>query len=192
MEPKFFAKPADFRKWLKSNHRKLDEQWIGFYKVKSGIPSMTWPQSVDEALCFGWIDGKRMSIDEKSYKIRFTPRRPNSIWSAVNLKRVPELIEMGLMKDAGLEIYNKRKPKNERLYAYEQGTLKLDPNYKKQLKSNKKAWAFFQKLTPSVKKPSIGYVMMAKREETRIKRLGILIQCCEEGKKLPSLRRKGE
>src|ERR1700749_1534550 len=119
MEPTFFAKQADFRKWLTKNHEKQKELYVGFYKVGSGKPSITWPQSVDEALCFGWIDGVRKSIDEHSYYIRFTPRKPGSIWSAINIKKIEELTQKGLMYPMGIEAFGKRKENKSKVYAYE-------------------------------------------------------------------------
>src|ERR1051325_9547371 len=128
---KFFKTPADFRKWLEKNHESLDEQWIGFYKRDSGKPSITWPESVDEALCFGWIDGLRKSIDAVSYRIRLTPRKPRSIWSSVNSKRAQELKEMGRMHSSGLKVFENRDLKRSGLYAYEQRQHQLDPPFEK-------------------------------------------------------------
>ena len=190
MEPKFFPTPEDLRQWLAENHEKLDEQWIGFYKKSTGIPSITWPESVDQALCYGWIDGLRKSIDGKSYKIRFTPRRPKSTWSAVNIKRIAELKEMGLMQAPGLAAFERRTEKNSEIYSYERDKMKLDPAYEAKIRENEKAWAFWQKLAPSYKKSTTHWVMSAKQEATRQRRLGILIQSSEEGLKIPLLRRK--
>lgn len=188
-EPKFFPTPADFRTWLASNHDKEEVLWVGYYKKATKIPSITWPESVDEALCYGWIDGLRKSIDDKSYKIRFTPRRPNSNWSAVNIKRVAELKKTGMMKAAGLEAYAKKTAEKSRIYSYEQAQAALDPSYEAKIKANSKAWAFFENLAPSYKKASIRWVMSAKREETRLRRLGILIESSAEEQKIPQLRR---
>src|SRR3954466_13273011 len=119
MTPTFFTKQSDFRKWLQKNHKKETELLVGFYKVNSGKPSMTWSESVDEALCFGWIDGVRRTIDETAYQIRFTPRKASSIWSAVNIKKVEELKKKGLMKEAGLEAFSKRKEERSAIYSHE-------------------------------------------------------------------------
>src|SRR6266436_6338531 len=126
--PAFFASPSELRAWFEQNHQTTQELWIGFYKTSSGQPSITWPESVDQALCFGWIDGVRRSIDDISYSIRFTPRKPHSIWSSVNIKRMSELIEPGLVQPAGLKAFNERDQKKSGRYSYEQRkTLKLDP-----------------------------------------------------------------
>ena len=189
MEPTFFPTPEDFRKWLKDNHDKEEVLWVGYYKKATGIPSMTWPESVDQALCYGWIDGLRKSVDEKRYKIRFTPRRPTSVWSAVNIKKMEELTQAGLMQPAGLAIYAKRKDKKSRGYSYEQNEVELAPEYESKIKENVTAWTFFENLAPSYKKASIRWVMSAKREETRLRRLRILIESSEEQQKIPQLRR---
>lgn len=189
MEPKFFPTPADFREWLDEHHEKEDVLWVGYYKKATGIASITWPESVDEALCYGWIDGLRKTVDEQRYKIRFTPRRPNSIWSAVNIGRVEALTQLGLMQPAGLAAYAKRKDKKSKVYSYEQEKVVLDPAYKAKIKENPKAWEYYKKLAPSYKKASIRWVMSAKREETRLKRLNILIESSEDQQKIPQLRR---
>ena len=170
---------------MAENHQKATEQWVGYYKKASKIPSITWPESVDQALCFGWIDGLRKSIDARRYKIRFTPRRPNSLWSAVNLKRVPELIESGLMTPAGLAIYEQRNPEKAELYAQEREEALLNPEYEDAFRRDPLAWSFFENLAPSYRKASVHYVMSAKREETRQKRLKLLIDCSREQRKLP-------
>lgn len=181
MKPIFFAKQSEFRKWLKENHKKETELVVGFYKVDSGIPSMTWSQSVDEALCFGWIDGVRKSIDKDSYQIRFTRRRPGSFWSAVNLKKIEELTQKGLMQPAGIECFQNRKSEKSGTYTYENEAVKLSPQFEKQLKSNKIAWKYFQSLAPSYKKSSTNWVMSAKQEATRLKRFNQLLADCEKG-----------
>jgi uncharacterized protein YdeI (YjbR/CyaY-like superfamily) len=189
MKPKFFKYPGDFGKWLAKYHATADELWVGFYKKVTGLKSMTWPESVDQALCFGWIDGIRKSIDDQSYMIRFTRRRPNSIWSAVNLKKFAMLKSQGLIMPPGQAIYDVRKEKHTNRYSFEQGTLKLLPAYEKKLKSNKKAWAYFQNLPPSAKKQSIWYVMSAKQRVTQLRRLDVLIYSSEKKLRIPQLRR---
>src|SRR2546422_365051 len=141
MKPTFFKTPSDFRTWLEKNHAAAKELLIGFYKKDSGRPSITWPESVDQALCFGWIDGIRRSLDDISYTIRFTPRRPTSIWSAVNIKSAQRLIEQGLMQPAGLRAFEARKEYKSGIYSYEQRTAQLPEPYEKGLKKNKAAWA---------------------------------------------------
>src|SRR5262245_29222384 len=154
MEPTFFAKQSDFRKWLRKNHKKETELVVGFYKVDSGKPSITWSQSVDEALCFGWIDGVRKSINNDSYQIRFTQRKPTSIWSGINIKKVAELIRLGQMQPAGLASFEKRTEQKSKIYTYESEEAKFTQNFEKQFKANKKAWSYFQSLAPSYKKLS--------------------------------------
>ncbi len=187
MKPKFFSNPTKFRNWLEKNHNRKDELIVGYYKVASGKPSMTWSESVDQALCYGWIDGIRRSICEISYCIRFTPRRPRSTWSAVNLKKIQVLTKLGLMNSEGIKAYKKRTTKNSEIYSHEQKYLKLKKEYEKKLKANKKAWAYFESLAPSYKKPTIWWVMSAKKEETQIRRLDILISSSSNGKLIPQL-----
>jgi uncharacterized protein YdeI (YjbR/CyaY-like superfamily) len=175
MTPTFFAKQADFRKWLEENHKTKTEIFVGFYKVDSGKPSITWSQSVDEALCFGWIDGVRKSIDKESYQIRFTQRKPTSIWSAVNIKKMEELVQQGLMQSVGLAIFEKRTENKSRIYAFENAEVQFSPDFEKQFKANKVAWEYFQSLAASYRKPSSNWVMSAMQETTRIKRLNELI-----------------
>lgn len=185
----FFPTPDDFRKWLKENHKTETEIWVGYYKKATGKPSITWPESVDQALCFGWIDGIRKRIDEEAYQVRFTPRKPNSHWSHVNIRRIEELKKTKRVTQAGLAAYAKRDPENTGKAFFEQKKVELSPDYKKRLKSNKKAWDFFtKKLAPSYQKQSIHWVMSAKRKETCEKRLMILIDCSSKKQKIPPLK----
>jgi len=179
MKPLFFAKPSDLRKWFEKNHSKETEVYIGFYKVASGKPSIIWSESVDQALCFGWIDGVRRSIDEISYYNRFTPRKPTSTWSAINIQKVKDLTKKGLMTPAGIEAFSKRQEKKSGIYSHEKEETKLSPVYLKKFKTNKKAWKFFQALAPGYRKVAIHRIMDAKQEATRIKRLEILISNSE-------------
>lgn len=185
----FFETPKAFRAWLEKNHEKKDVQWIGYYKVATGKPSMRWEESVREALCFGWIDGLRKSIDDESYKIRFTPRKPDSHWSAKNIEMVEELIEQGKMKKPGLKAYEKRDEKNSRRASFERESVKLKKEYEDQIRQKKKAWKFFEELAPGYTRTSIHWVMSAKREDTRQRRLKILIESCEKEEKIPLLQR---
>src|SRR3989339_2228238 len=187
MNPEFFKTKKNLRKWFEKNHNKLSEQWIGFYKTSSGKESITWSESVDEALCFGWIDGIRKSIDEDSYMIRFTPRKKGSIWSAVNTKRIKELIKPGLVKPTGLEAFSKRDEKKTNRYSFEQEKVKLPAEFEKKIKANKKAWEYFQKLPAYAKRVSTWWVISAKKDETKLSRLNTLIKCSEEGIKIPGL-----
>lgn len=184
----FFKTPADFRNWLKKNHAKKAEAWVGFYKTSSGKKSITWPESVDQALCFGWIDGLRKGIDEESYKIRFTPRKKSSIWSAVNLKKMEELKKSGLMQEAGLKIFNERNEKNEKKYSFEQQEIKLDTSYEKKFKSGKEAWKWFSSSAASYQKAAIWWVMQAKQESTRLRRLETLIKDSANGERIKEMR----
>lgn len=192
MKPIFFPTQADFRKWLEKNYESAGELWVGYYKKDTGIPSIDWPQSVDEALCFGWIDGIRKSVDEKSYMIRFTPRRHKSNWSAINIKRVGELKKLGLMKPPGLAAFEKREEHRSEIYSFERKAVTLDKKYESEFKKNKKAWTFFSSAPPSYQKPAMWWVMSAKQEETRLKRLTQLIQDSAAGLKIKQLRRPGD
>ena len=180
----FFPSPADFRNWLKKHHASATELWVGFYKKSSGRPSISWPESADEALCVGWIDGIRKSVDDISYKIRFTPRRPGSIWSAVNIRRVPVLIDEGRMQPAGLKAYQARKENRSGIYSYEQRRDQLEEPYASLLRKNKAAWDFFQAQPASYRKLAGWFVVSAKKEETRLKRLEKLIEDSAKGKRL--------
>ena len=180
----FFATPLDFRKWLAKNHKKEAELIVGFYKVDSGKPSMTWPQSVDQALCFGWIDGIRRSIDKESYCIRSTPRRPTSIWSAINIKKVEELTIQGLMQPAGLEISKQRKEVKSMIYSFENETKMLSGELEKKFKENSMAWNFFITQAKSYQKTIIHWIMTAKQEKTQLSRLEKVISESENHKRL--------
>jgi uncharacterized protein YdeI (YjbR/CyaY-like superfamily) len=188
-KPVFFATPAKFRAWLNKNHAKADEIWVGFYKVSSGKKSMTWKECVDQALCYGWIDGIRKSIDGESYMNRLTPRRPGSNWSAVNIKRVTELTELGQMKPAGLKAFEARDLRKTNMYSFEQGDARggLSPELAKEFKQNKKAWEFFEAQPPGYRKTSSFWVMSAKRAETRQRRLAKLIADSAKAKRLDLL-----
>lgn len=189
MQIKFFATPAALRKWLEKNHDKTHELWVGFYKKSSGKSSITWPEAVDQLLCFGWIDGVRKSVDDESYAIRVTPRKPRSVWSAVNLKRVEELTKMGLMHPAGLAVFQARDLKKSGLYSFENRPQKLAPKYEKQMRVNKKAWEFFQAQPPWYRRTASWWVLSAKKEETRLKRLATLIADSAQGKTIAPLKR---
>lgn len=175
MKATFFPTQDKFRQWLKQHHKKETELIVGYYKVGSGKPSMTWSQSVDQALCFGWIDGIRRSLDDESYCIRFTPRKSTSIWSAINIKKIEELTRQGLMQPAGLTSFENRKENKSRIYSFENEEVKFPTALEKQFKANKKAWKYFQSLAVSYRKTSLHWVMSAKQEITRIKRLNLLI-----------------
>lgn len=191
MKPTFFATPSEFRMWFEEHHDKTQELLVGFYKKSSGKPSITWPEAVDEALCFGWIDGVRKGIDDVSYTIRFTPRKLRSIWSAVNVKRAKELASLGLMRPAGLKAFEERAEEKSGIYAYEQeNAAELDEAYEQQFRANKKAWDFFQAQASWYRRAAIWWVISAKREETRLKRLVTLIESSEHGRTVPLLTRR--
>ncbi len=191
MKPRFFATPDKFRSWLEANHDQEIELWVGFHKRDSGVPSITWPESVDAALCFGWIDGVRKSLDETKYMIRFTPRKGRSKWSAVNLRRVEKLESLGLMHPAGLKVLAERVVVKPAGYAYEQRhEITLDPAQEKLFRANEKAWEFFQKQANWYRKTSLWWVVSAKKEETRLKRLEQLIDDSGQGKHIAQLNRQ--
>jgi uncharacterized protein YdeI (YjbR/CyaY-like superfamily) len=183
----FFPTQKHLRKWFEKNHKKEKELLVGYFKVSSGKPSVTWSQSVDEALCFGWIDGIRRSVDEESYCIRFTPRNPKSNWSAINIRKVEELTKLGLMKPEGLKVFGFRKEEKSKIYAYENPGVLLDKSFEKLFKANKKAWKFFQTTTPTYRKVTSRWVMSAKQESTKLKRLNELINDCAAGKKIKAM-----
>jgi uncharacterized protein YdeI (YjbR/CyaY-like superfamily) len=179
----FFATPTDFRAWLEAHHEDARELWVGFFKKGSGKPSITWPEAVDEALCFGWIDGVRKSIDDVSYANRFTPRQARSHWSAVNVRRVEELERLGLMRPAGLKAFEARLEDRTATYSYEQRHLaKLEPAQEAELRANERAWEFFQAQAPWYRRVAVYWVVSAKREETRRRRLAQLIEASEQGR----------
>ena len=185
MKPKFFKTPREFRHWLSKHHDQESELLVGFYKKDSGRQSITWPESVDQALCFGWIDGIRRRIDDYSYSIRFTPRRQPSTWSNVNIKRVGELKELGLMQPTGLQAFEARREYRSGIYAYEQRSPELPPEYQKLLDKNNAAQKFFAAQPPPYRKAVHWYVVGAKREETRLKRLNEVIKHSAAGQRLP-------
>ncbi len=187
MKPVFFPSPAAFRAFLQERHARPGELWVGFHKRDSGKPSITWPESVDVALCFGWIDGVRKSLGDTSYTIRFTPRKPCSNWSAVNVKRARELIAMGLMQPAGLKAFEQRVESD---YSYEQ---RKSPEFgaegEKLFRANRKAWEFFQGQPPWYRRTATWWVISAKKPETRVRRLGTLIDDSAHGRTLAVLPR---
>lgn len=185
----FFKNQLALRKWFIKNHLKKKEMILAYYKKATKKESVDWSQSVDEALCFGWIDGIRRKVDEEVYTIRFTPRKAKSHWSDVNLKKIEVLKDAGLMFPAGLAAFSKMDTKNSRQAAYEKKNIPvLDKKFEAQIKANKKAWEFFSNLAPSYKKVTINWLMSAKREETKLRRLKVLIESSEQGLKIPNLR----
>jgi len=184
MKIKYFKSAREFRSWLEKNHAVRQELWVGYHKKNSKQPSLTWPESVDEALCFGWIDGIRKRVDDLRYAIRFTPRRRESIWSAVNIRRARELNDRGLMQAPGMAAFDALKENRSGIYSYEQRSANLDGPYEKKLKQNKAAWDFFYAQSPSYRKAIGWWIVSAKQEVTRLKRLEQLIQKSETGERI--------
>lgn len=184
MTATFFATQDDFRAWLEKHYKQETELLVGFYKLGSGKPSMTWSESVDQALCFGWIDGVRRSIDKDSYSIRFTPRKKTSNWSAINIKKMEALTKAGLMTEAGQNAFDQRVESRSKIYSYENEPAVLDAEYESQFKKNTAAWDFFIKQAPSYKKLAIHWIMDAKQEKTRQARLEKAIRISEEQKRV--------
>ena len=192
MKPKFFPTPADFRAWLEANHGSAKELLVGYYKKDSGRPSITWPESVDEALCYGWIDGVRRSHGDVAYTIRFTPRRSTSIWSAVNVAKVKELTRQGRMREAGVRAFAARRAERTGIYAFERKeAAKLSREETKRLRANREAAAFFGSQPPGYRRTALHWVVSAKRPETRERRLAQLIADSAAGRRIGLLARPG-
>ncbi len=185
----FFTTTAELRTWFEAHHTTAKELFVGYYKKGTGKQSISWSESVDEALCFGWIDSVQRGIDEESYCLRFTPRKPKSIWSAVNIKKVAELTAQGRMQPAGLAAFAKRTEDKSGVYAFEQGDIALSDEYQQTLEKHPQAWAFFQKQPASYRKNVHWWIMSAKQEVTRLKRLQQLIDNSTAGLKVPPFRR---
>jgi uncharacterized protein YdeI (YjbR/CyaY-like superfamily) len=189
MEPTFFATPADFRAWLERHHESHSELIVGFHKRGSGRSSITWQESVAAALCFGWIDGVRRRIDDTSYSIRFTPRKARSTWSAVNIRRMNELVEEGLVAPAGLDTFERRTDDRTAIYSYEQRkAAKLEPDQERRLRTDERARAYFEAQPPSYRSAAIHWVTSAKKPETRERRLQQLIASSAASEPVPPLR----
>ena len=187
-KPTFFPTPADFRTWLEAHHDKFRELLVGFHKKSSGKRSITWPESVQVALCFGWIDGVRKSLDENSYTIRFTPRKPTSNWSSININLVRKLTKQGLMHPAGLKAFAARNEEKSGIYSYEQRkSARFTRAQEKQFRANKAAWEFFRSQAPWYQRVTTYWVIGAKRGETKLKRLSELIGHSQNRRTLPRL-----
>jgi uncharacterized protein YdeI (YjbR/CyaY-like superfamily) len=189
MDVRFFETPAELRAWLEAHHETETELWVGLYKKSTGRPSVTWPDVVDEALCFGWIDGIRKSIDADSYANRITPRKRRSNWSKINIARVAELTAQGLMTPAGLRAFELRDEARSGVYSFEQDRPGLDPAYERQFQAHPAAWELFQAQPPGYRRVASHWVMSAKREETRQKRLATLIEDSAHGRRIGLLAR---
>lgn len=193
LDPTYFPTPEDLRKWFTAHHADAKELLVGYYKKGSKVQSIDWPQSVDQALCFGWIDGVRRSIDGNRYCIRFTPRKKNSIWSAVNLKRIEELDQMGLLTDAGRKVWMARNPDQQNKYSFEQAEVGLSPAYTATFQQHTTAWERWEGMAPSYRKAAIWWVMSAKQPATQLSRLQTLIDNSAQGERIPAMRvRKGK
>ena len=179
--PKFFGSAAELRRWLEKHHASAGELWVGFHKKDSGLGGVTYPEAVDEALCFGWIDGVRKKVDETSYTNRFTPRKPKSKWSTINIRRVGELKKLGRMTKAGLEAFEKRVKSD---YSFESEAKTFSPELAAQFAANEKARTFFEAQPPGYRKLMTHWVMSAKREETRVKRMGQLVARSAKGERI--------
>ena len=188
-DPLFFPTPAELRAWLVRNHAAAGALWVGLHKKGSGRPSITWPELVDQLLCFGWIDGVRKSLGGDSYVIRVTPRRRGSRWSVVNRRRVPELIEEGLMTPAGLAAWEARDDADDRRYSFERENASLGEADEAELRRDPAAWAFWEAQPPGYRKAATVWVVSAKREETRRRRLRTLIEDSAAGRRIALLRR---
>lgn len=190
MGPQFFATPAAWRSWLERHHAEQSEIVLGYYKKDSGKQSITWPQSVDVALCFGWIDGIRRKLDDISYSVRFTPRKPRSIWSAVNSKRVEELTRQGLMHPAGIKAFEARREERSGIYAFEQKAIQFEKSHEQRFRADALAWKFFSSQPPWYQRTATWWVISAKREETREKRFATLMKDSAEGRTIRQLTRR--
>ena len=189
----YYRGAAEWRAWLEANAATASEHWIGFFRRATGEPSISWRDAVDEALCFGWIDGLRQPVDERRYRQRFTPRTRRSTWSAVNIARVGELAAQGRMRPAGLEAFARRTPERSGLYAHEQrGEIALAPAQEAAFRAQPAAWEWFAAQAPSFRRQALWWVVSARREETRVRRLGLLIAAAAEGRRPDHLRRAGE
>lgn len=179
-----FADQEDFRKWLAEHHETENEIWVGYYKISAKKQGMTYSQSVDQAICYGWIDGIKKAVDSEIYCNRFTPRRATSVWSAVNIKKAESLIKQGLMQPSGLTCYLNRKEDKSRVYSYENKPERLPEELEEKLRENDKAWAYFSSQAPSHQRTILYWIMSAKQDSTRLNRLEKLIKASEEGKRL--------
>jgi len=185
MNVEHFASQKAFRKWLEKNHATATELWVGFYRADSGRGGLTYKEALDEALCFGWIDGVRKKVDEESYTNRFTPRKAKSYWSAVNTKRFRELQELGVIAPQGQKTFDARDAATTAKYSFERETASFDAGSEKKFRANKKAWQFFEAQPPYYRRVATWFVVGAKREETRARRLEQLIECSAKGERLP-------
>ena len=182
----FFATPAELRAWFEANHETAAELWVGYHRKRTGLTSITWQDLVDQELCFGWIDSVRYSLDDDRSAQRVTPRRKGSIWSAINIRRFGELEAMGVVHPAGRAAFERRDEARSRIYAYENRSRGFDEATEAEFRKHRKAWAFFESQAPSYRKTAAFWVMSAKQEATRARRLSALIDCSTNGERLPA------
>ena len=182
---RFFSSSAEFRKWLEKNHAEAAEIWIGFYRKDSAKGGITYHEALDEALCFGWIDGIRKKLDDVSFTNRFTPRKPKSIWSNVNVAHVERLTREGKMRPAGIAAFEAKSASRTGIYTFERDQPQLEPEMKRRFQDNKAAWKYFESAPPYYRRLATGWVTSAKREETRERRLAELIECSARATRLP-------
>ena len=184
MTPRYFKTPAEFRRWLSAHHASENELRVGFYKKASGLPGISYKEAVDEALCFGWIDGVKHRVDEARYTHRFTPRKTTSTWSVVNTRRIKELIALKRVAAPGLDAFKRRDPKKTRLYSFENRPAAFDPALERAFKTQAKAWSYFRAQPPGYQRLAIFFVMSAKRQPTRERRLAVLMKRSAEEKRI--------
>jgi uncharacterized protein YdeI (YjbR/CyaY-like superfamily) len=184
-DPVFFASPLEFRAWLVDHHASAAELLVGYFRTGSGRPTMSWSESVDEALCYGWIDGVRRAIDAERYSIRFTPRKARSIWSNVNLAKVDVLIAAGRMRTAGLAAWERRSPERSGIYSFEKASVAFDAPMLRRFEGHDRAWQFFQAQPAGYRKLATHWVISAARPETRERRFTALLEHSVRGERLP-------
>jgi uncharacterized protein YdeI (YjbR/CyaY-like superfamily) len=187
MKPTFFSSASAFRGWLEAHHATGTELMVGIHTKSSGKPGMTYPEALDEALCFGWIDGVRRKVDVHSFLTRFTPRKPRSTWSLVNVRHVQRLIAAGRMRPPGLKAYEARDEKKTGIYSFEKRPASFPPDLEKIFRAGKSAWAFWNDQPPGYRRTATWWVISAVRDETRLRRLVKLIEDSAGGKRLDLL-----
>jgi uncharacterized protein YdeI (YjbR/CyaY-like superfamily) len=183
VKPIFFRSASDFRRWLETHHETAPEVWVGFYKKRSGKQGMAYVEGVDQALCYGWIDGIKQRVDEQAYTHRFSPRQSKSVWSAINIKRAENLKRLGLMESRGLVAFEKRDPARSGIYSFENRPKRLAPALERRFRASRKAWAFFQAQPPGYRRLMIFLVMSAKQDATKERRLAQLIEASAKGRR---------
>jgi uncharacterized protein YdeI (YjbR/CyaY-like superfamily) len=187
LSPVFFSSAADFRRWLEKNHGSFTELWVALWKAHTGKKGLTYEEAVEESLCFGWIDGLVRRRDEESYQQRFTPRKPTSIWSAINIRKIEALKKAGRMANPGLDVFESRDHKRTNLYSFENRHVTFSPEFEKRFRAKKTAWKFFEAQPPGYRRLAAFWVMKAKKEETRERRFAQLVEGSQAGTRLPAI-----